>query len=223
MRRSATIRSAACALFAGSLVGPGALVAMPAVAAAETYEYRIDHPTYGEIGRYVNVVRQDRGETEVDSELRIAVRVLGIIVYREEAQRVEHWRGERLVSFDGTTVTNGDKIELHGEARNGGFVITTPSGPVVAPASVHPSNPWSPAVLKADVMMSTRTGRIMPVAVTGGQERTITLAGHQMRLRQYEVVSEKHQFVWFDESGRPVAFRTEQEGSNIDFVLVRHS
>jgi Family of unknown function (DUF6134) len=220
MRRSATIRSAARALFTGPLA---VLLALPAVAAAETFEYRIDHPTYGEIGRYVNIVRQGRGETEVDSELRIAVKVLGITVYREEAQRVEHWRSDMLVSFDGTTVTNGNRIELHGEARNGGFVITTPSGPVVAPANVHPSNPWSPAVLKADVMMSTRTGRIMPVAVTGGEERTITLAGHQMRLHQYEVVGEKHQFVWFDESGRPVAFRTEQEGSNIDFVLVRHS
>jgi hypothetical protein len=94
---------------------------------------------------------------------------------------------------------------------------------VAAPASVHPSNPWSPAVLKADAMMSTRTGRIMLVAVTGGEERTITLAGHQMRLRQYEVVGEKHQFVWFDASGHPVAFRRDEQGSNIDFVLVRRS
>ena len=223
MSVTTNVRSAVQALFAVSVLGIGVLAAMPAAAAAATYEYRIDHPTYGEIGRYVNIVRQDRGETEVQSELRIAVKVLGIVVYREDAQRVEHWRGEMLVSFDGTTLTNGTKIELHGEARSGGFVIATPSGAVIAPASVHPSNPWSPAVLKADVMMSTRTGRIMPVVVTGGEQRTITLAGHQMRARQYEVVGEKHQFVWFDERGRPVAFRTEQEGSEIDFVLVRQS
>jgi hypothetical protein len=103
MRRSATVRSAARALFTGSLAGVGVLLALPAVAAAETFEYRIDHPTYGEIGRYVNIVRQGRGETEVDSELRIAVKVLGITVYREEAQRVEHWRSDMLVSFDGTS------------------------------------------------------------------------------------------------------------------------
>jgi Family of unknown function (DUF6134) len=210
-------------LVAGAFIGIGVTGAAPAMAGITTYEYRIDHPTYGDIGTYVNVVRQSGAETEVDSELRIAVKVLGIVVYRQEASRVERWRGDKLVSFDGTTVTNGDKIELHGERRDDGFVLKTPAGQVMAPASVHPSNPWSPAVLKADVMMSTRTGRIMTVTVKGGEERTVTLAGHPMRLRQYEVVGEKHQFVWFDGRGCPVGFRTEEEGATVDFVLVRRS
>jgi hypothetical protein len=223
MSKKPSLQSAMQTLFAGALLSIAVTGAAPATAATQTYEYRIDHPTYGDIGTYVNVVRQSGAETEVDSELRIAVKVLGIVVYRQEARRVERWRGDKLVSFDGTTVTNGDKIDLHGEGHDEGFVIKTPSGQVMAPASVHPSNPWSPAVLKADVMMSTRTGRIMPVMVSGGDERTVTLAGHSMRLRQYEVVGEKHQFVWFDGRDCPVAFRTEEEGAIIDFVLVRRS
>jgi hypothetical protein len=210
-------------LLASAFLVIAAAGATSETAGTTTYEYRIDHPTYGDIGTYVNVVRQSGAETEVDSELRIAVKVLGIVVYRQEASRVERWRNDKLVSFDGTTVTNGDKIELHGEGRDDGFVLKTPSGQVMAPASVHPSNPWSTAVLKTDVMMSTRTGRIIPVTVRGGEERTVTLAGRSMRLRQYEVVSEKHQFVWFDGRGCPVAFRTEEEGASVDFVLVRRS
>ncbi len=216
-------RIAVHSLLASALLGISVMAAAPATAHTETYEYRIDHPKYGDIGTYVNVVHKSGAATEVDTELRIAVKVLGIVVYREEAKRVERWQGDKLVSFDGTTVMNGDKIELHGQARDEGFVIDAPSGQVTAPAGVHPSNPWSPIVLKANVMMSTRTGRVTPVAVTGGEEQTVTLAGRSMRLRQYEIVSERRQFVWFDDRGCPVAFRTEQEGVNIDFVLVHRS
>ena len=53
----------------------------------------------------------------------------------------------------------GDRLEVHGEQRDGSFVIKGPSGTTVAPGSIHPSNPWSAMVLDAHVMMSTRTGR----------------------------------------------------------------
>jgi hypothetical protein len=40
-----------------------------------------------------------------------------------------------------------------------------------------------------------------------------------MRLHQYEIVGDKRQFVWLDSSGTPVAFRTEEDGAPVDFVL----
>src|SRR5690349_6454733 len=150
MTRSTT-RLAAAALFAMTVA------AGPALANPESYEYRVIHPTYGDIGTYTNIVDRIGDSAEVRTELKLRVRILGITVWRQEAQRVERWRGPTLLSFDGVTVTNGDKLEVHGAARDGGFAITTPTGTVMAPGSVHPSNPWSAMVLKADMMMSTRT------------------------------------------------------------------
>jgi hypothetical protein len=195
----------------------------PALAARQSYEYRVIHATYGEIGTYTNVVEQQGDDTRVDSELHIAVRILGIVVFREEARRSEYWRHDRLVSFDGVTVTNGHKLELRGEARDGGFAIITPGGTVMAPAGVHPSNPWSAMVLDADVMMSTKTGRLMRVRVTGGEEESVAFNGNTQRLHQYEIVDDKHQFVWLDDRGVTVAFRTEVNGSSVDFVLISES
>lgn len=194
----------------------------PIAAAPETYEYRIEHPKYGEIGRYTNVVCKTGEDTEVDSELHVIVKILGIVVYREEARRSERWREDKLVSFQSETITNGNELEVRGEARDGSFVIDAPSGRIRAPIDVHPSNPWSKIVLNANVVMSTKTGRISSVLVKGGDEQAITFDGHPMRLRQYEIVGEKRQFVWFDDRGSPVAFRTEQQGANVDFVLVSH-
>lgn len=198
-----------------------AAFAAPALAATESYEYRIIHPTYGDVGTYTNQVERVGNDTRVTSELRIAVRVLGIVIYRQEAQRSEHWQGQKLVSFDGVTVTNGEPMKVHGEARDGGFAITGPAGTVMAPATIHPSNPWSPMVLDAEFMMSTRTGQVLRAHVSGGETEPVALAGTTLRLHQYEVVSDKQQFVWFDDNGTPIAFRTAEHGTPVDFILQR--
>lgn len=205
-------------LLAGAMLG-AALMAVPADAAREVYTYRVIHPTYGEIGTYTNTVERSGEDATIQTELKIAVRKIGIVVYRQEARRAEHWRNDKLVSFEGVTVTNGDKLEVRGEARGNGFAITTPSGTVMAPGNVHPSNPWSAMVLKTDYMMSTKTGRLTHVRVSGGEEERVALAGSTMRLHQYEIVGDKRQFVWLDSSGKPVAFRTEEDGAPVDFVL----
>src|SRR5262252_6805581 len=113
----------------------------PAFAAPELYEYRIVHASHGEIGRYANIVDRRGNDTEVRTELHIAVTILGITAYRQDAERVERWQGARLTSFDGTTVTNGERLQVHGEAQGGGFAVTTPTGTAMAPASSIPPIP----------------------------------------------------------------------------------
>ncbi len=198
-----------------------AAAAAPALAAPDRYEYRVIHPTYGAIGTYTNTIDRLGDDTEVRTELRIAVRLLGVVVYRQEAERRERWHRDRLVAFDGVTVTNGDRFEVRGEARDGGFAVTTPAGTVMAPANVHPSNPWSAMVLNSNSILSTRSGRVLPAQVSGGAVEPVTLDGQSLRLHQYEIVTNKRQLVWLDEEGTPVAFRAEEEGTPIDFVLMR--
>jgi hypothetical protein len=72
-------------------------------------------------------------------------------------------------------------------------------------------------------MMSTRTGKVEHVRVTGGEKESVAFNGSTLRLHQYEIVSDRHQFVWLDDSGVTVAFRTEENGSPVDFVLVSKS
>ncbi len=191
----------------------------PAHAARQVYQYRVVHATHGEIGTYTNIVDRVGDDTDVQSELHVAVRMVGIVVYRQEARRTEHWRNNRLVSFQGVTVTNGDTLEVRGEARGDGFAITTPAGTIIAPGNVHPSNPWSAMVLNTDYMMSTKSGKLIHVRVSGGEEEPVALDGNTMRLHQYEIVGDKHQYVWLDDRGTPVAFRTEEDGSRVDFIL----
>jgi Family of unknown function (DUF6134) len=198
----------------------GVMMLAPAAWASQTvYEYHIEHPRYGDIGTYTNVVQDQGGGTEVHSDLRVAVKILGIVMFREEGTRTEEWRGNRLVGFNATTDTNGDTITVHGEAKGDAFVLTTPTGTIDAPPQVHPSNPWAAHVLDTDFMMSTKTGHVERVSVTGGKVEPVTFDGKQFQLHHYDVVGTKHQQVWLDDQGTVVAFRTEEDGSPVDFIL----
>ncbi len=187
----------------------------------QVYTYRIIHSKYGEIGTYTNIIKHFGNDTEVDSEMHVAVRMFGITVYREDAERTENWHNDRFVAFHGTTHANGDTIEVRGEARDNSFVVESPQGTVVAPGSLHPSNPWSPMVLETDEMMSTKTGRIEKVQVTGEAFQPASFDTASTKLREFEIISDKRQFVWFDDQGIPVAFRAEVKGAPVDFILVR--
>jgi hypothetical protein len=196
-----------------------AALTQPASASDTVYQYRIEHPRYGDIGTYANIVKADGDRSEVDTELHILVKILGIVMYREDAKRTEHWDKGRLVAFQGVTETNGTRIEIHGEAQGDHFVVTTPTGVINAPARVHPSNPWASQVLDTDTMMSAKTGRVDKVTVSGGDVESVTFGDKSYLLHRWEIDGTKRQFVWLNDRGVPVAMRTEEDGTPIDFVL----
>jgi len=202
----------------------GAVAALsPAQAQPQVYEYRVEHPLYGEIGTYTNVVDQAGDRVDVHSNLHVAVKFLGIAVYRQDVDSAEHWENGRLVTFHSATTTNGEQTEVSGAAQEEGFMITRPTGTALAPANVYPSNPWSTNILDTNMIMSTKTGKLFNVHLGTTEEKLVVVHGQQALLREYQVVGEKRQVLWLDEQGTPVGFRTEEDGTPIDFVLMRHA
>jgi Family of unknown function (DUF6134) len=196
--------------------------ASTATAVPEALQYRVHHATYGDIGTYTNLIDRRGDVISVRSELHVAVKLLGIVVWRQEAFRTEEWRQNRLVTFDGVTITNGNRLEVHGAARGDHFVISAPRGTIEAPATVHPSNPWSAMVIEPGAMMSTSTGEVSTVGVIGGEVQTVELDGTNRQLRQFDIIGDKHRVVWLDDDRVPVAFRTEERGATVDFILENH-
>src|SRR5271154_1808936 len=105
-----------------AMMGVGAPVAVHA--APLVYEYQIRHPTYGNIGTYVNIIDRTGDSIRVTTSVHVKVRILGMVAYREDAERTEQWQGGRLVSFHGVTTKNGKHYEVSGEARDQTFVVT---------------------------------------------------------------------------------------------------
>ncbi|HTP83421.1 MAG TPA: DUF6134 family protein [Alphaproteobacteria bacterium] len=190
--------------------------------AGDVYEYRVEHPLYGEIGTYTNIVDQSGGEADIETKLNIAVKLLGVVVHREEAERRELWQNDRLTLFRSLTTVNGQPLAVAGEARGDAFVITSPAGTVDAPADIRPTNPWSLNFVNAGIVMSTKSGRIFKAHLDGVKDVVVTAEGKTERLREFDITTDKHQSVWMDDHNVPVAFRTEENGTPIDFVLMRY-
>jgi hypothetical protein len=209
------------------LVFAALLVALPAdegaaVPAAQVLRYRVKHAIYGDIGTYSNTIEQTGDITTVLTEAHFKVSLLGIVVHREDAQRQERWRGDRLVSFHGVTTKNGQRLEVRGEAHGDSFVIASPRGTFTAPADIHPANPWSANFLGSDTMMRVDTGAVEPVRISGGAETSVTINGVRLRTRQYEIDGKTRYKIWLSEAEQvPVMFSVDDDSGEVTFTLAR--
>jgi len=201
----------ACALIAGT-----ALAETPA-----EFIYRVSHSTFGDIGTYSNTVEPSRDGTTVQTRAHFEVSMLGVRMYREDAARTERWQGNRLVSFHGVTDKGNGPVEVKGEARGNGFVITSSQGTITAPASVHPANPWSNNFLSSNTMMRPDSGKLEQVRIGSGQETTVKIDGATVSVVKFEIDGSTKYTVWLDGRGVPVKFVADDDTGKVTFILAK--
>jgi hypothetical protein len=215
-RRRATTRARTIAVAMGLSVTAGATSAH---AEQQVYIYSVLHPTYGNIGTLTDTIERSPETTRIDSRLRIAVTVLGIVIYRQESDTTEIMRGNRLISLQSTTDRDGRRLEVHGEAQGDQFVVNAPAGSFAGPATTAPSDPWLLKRTGDQTMVFTDTGRIVNVHISGGDYDTISVNGVSLSARHFVVMGDKRLEVWLDNRAIPVMFRSIEKGKAIDFVL----
>ena len=207
-------RAIAVAIVLSVIVG-----AAPALAGQQVYIYSVVHPFYGEIGTLTDTINRSPEVMRIDSRLRIAVELLGIVVYREKSDTTEIMRGDRLVSLQSVTEKDGKHLEVHGEAQGDQFVVNATAGSFTGPATTAPSDPWVLKHTGEGPLVYPSTGRIISAHVSGGDYEAISMNGASISARHFAVMGENREDVWLDNQGIPVMFRTVEDGTPIDFVL----
>ena len=201
------------------------ILANTAVLAASTsteqLRYRVRHSVFGNIGTYTNIVQSVGDITTVQTSAHFLVKMLGVGLHREDAERIERWQGDRLISFVGTTQKNGDTMEVMGEAHGNEFVIKSPLGTITAPGTVQPANPWSAKCLKSTTMMRVDNGEIERVRVSGGSETTVAIDGTAVPARKYEIDGVKRYKIWIDQNDIPLMFAVDDDSGEVTFTLER--
>lgn len=194
-------------------------VMTPAVAMGQTYTYSIVHPTFGDIGNFTDRIERSGDRMSIHTQLRVAVRMLGVVVYREHSDGTEVLQGRRLVSLENVGDQDGMEINVHGRVEGGRFMVNSPTGSVPAPLDVLPSDPWLVRNTTQGKVVSTRTGQVVDVSVTGGEPVAIEVQGTWLRTRHYVANGDKRQEIWMADNSVPVMFRSFEDGTPIDFVL----
>lgn len=183
--------------------------------------YDVSHSMTGHVGTYVNTILPSAGGTTVETQTNFLVKMLGMRIYSEQAQRTEQWQGNRLISYRSVTDENGRPLVVKGVARGGGFVISSPNGTVTAPANVRPANPWSAVFLGSNTMMRPDTGALEHVRVTTRGPANVTLNGRTIPTQSYEVAGDQKYVVYLDGRGIPVEFKVDGSTGQITFRLVK--
>jgi Family of unknown function (DUF6134) len=198
------------------------VTAGPSVADAPAqFTYQVTHSKFGDIGTYTNTVEPTRDGVTVQTRAHFEVKMLGIRMYREDADRTERWQGNRLISFRGVTDKGDGPAEVTGEARGNNFVISSPQGTITAPSSVHPANPWSANFLRSNTMMRPDSGKLEQVRIGAGQETTVKIEGATIPAVKYEVDGTTKYTVWLDGRGVPVKFLVDDDTGKVTFTLAR--
>jgi hypothetical protein len=224
MKSTPKARAKPMAWLAATIAGGLAVLTGAGPAAAEMsaqFTYRVSHSVFGEIGTYTNTVEPTRDGTTVETQAHFQVKMLGVKMYREDAERTERWQGNRLVSFRGVTDKGHGPAEVKGEARGNGFVINSPEGTITAPWSVHPANPWSSNFLHSNTMMRPDTGKLEQVQIGPGEETTVQIDGTTIPVVKYEVNGSTSYTVWLDGRGVPVKFLVDDDTGKVTFTLAK--
>jgi Family of unknown function (DUF6134) len=193
-----------------------------AAAAPVVLSYEVDHSLYGNVGTYINSIERNGDTVTVRTEARFKASLLGIVYYREDADRIERWQGKRIVYFSGVTMTNGHAIKLQGEARDNQFIIDSPTGRIIAPSTVVPANPWSDNFLGSDTMMLLDTGEIERVRVSAARATSVSVRGAVIPAREFQIDGKSHYKIWLDAHNVPVKFSVDESSGEVTFTLVNY-
>lgn len=208
------------------MAGTAAAVALgfaaPAAAQPHTFVYSVVHSHYGAVGTYQRTIDESGGATHARSRLSIAVKMMGMIVHREQDDQTEVWRDGRLMSFTSFSDTQGKQLSVSGQANGNHFDINTPTGMVQAPADVSAADPWGLNHIGQGAVVLIKSGRVDHVVVSGGGTEQVNVGGVAVSARHFvastDTVPDKWD-VWVDRSGVPVKFRSREGAATVDFTL----
>lgn len=184
------------------------------------------HPGYGDIGTYSYTISNIDGVTHTTSELHVTVRLLGMVIFRQDADETSVIKNSILQTFASTITTNGHELLISGIARSGKFYLTTAKGLSRAPADVMTSDPWFLKRIGQGSVISTRTGQIHQVQVTGGEDEVLEVENQLIVTRHFHVRSDQQGNkweVWLDAEDTPIQFRSLEAGVAISFILASNS
>src|SRR5690606_25293197 len=143
------------------------------------------------IGEHRVDFRRDGDRLTVETEIDITARFLFFELFRLEHAAREVWLGDRLVSVTSTTNHDGVRMEVSGEAVEGGFRIVGQDGPFLAEANLLTSNSlWNSRIVRESRLIDVQHGgEVGLVARPLGNEQIVTPQGGRIDARQYQLIT----------------------------------
>lgn len=202
--------------------------ATPAAAAAKVVSLADPFALYGEqivfdvkrngtrIGTQTVTFKKTDQTVKVGVALELAIKFLGITVYRYDYRSDAIWRDGLLVQLISKQNDDGEINEVRVVSSEDGLRVEGPKGVVVASADLFPTNHWNPGVLGSRQVINTLNGSLAEVTIINEGRETITAQGKAISATKFVYRGDVNPTVWYDDRGRWVKFKfVAKDGSEI--------
>jgi hypothetical protein len=211
-------------LLVGIWLAAGALLAngpAPAEPVAGSYDYRIRHGLFGDIGEHHVTVRRDAGAIVVEHVAELAVELLGLTAFQRRTRFREVWRDDRLVAFEGVVEDNGERFPVSARAVGDQLLIEGRAGRIEAPPGTAPSEPSLARAIERAWFFDSKTGALLHATVTRAGREPLKVGEEVVDAVRYEITGELEQQVWFDATGVFAQWRLWRQGAAITLTRER--
>ena len=173
------------------------------------------------IGTHTVLYSAATGETRVNTETHLLVKVAFFTVFKFNHRSEETWRAGRLMSLTSETLEHGETLHVEGAATPQGFRVVSKGGPFIASAATLTSNSlWTPAVLEQATVVDVYHGGIIGVSARKFADEQIAIAGRQVSATRYTFITPYLAgSIWYDTENLWVRGEFERDGSKIQYQL----
>jgi hypothetical protein len=173
------------------------------------------------IGTHTVSYSSATGETRVNTEIHLEVKIAFVTAYAFSHRSEETWRAGRLMSLNGETVEHGETLHVEGAATPQGFRVMSKGGPFIASAATLTSNSlWTPAMLEQATVVDAQRGGTIGVSAHKIADELIAVAGGQVQATRYTFITPYYAgSVWYDKANLWVRGEFERDGSKVQYQL----
>ncbi len=175
-----------------------------------------------EIGQHRVLFANADGALVVRSILDLAVKILGITVYRYDYRSEETWRGGKLVGLASTVDDNGTSTKINAAEAHGELDVTRPAGNVQIAGAILPSTHWDAQIIHADRVLNTLDGKLDHIALVPQGVESVMTGDGQRQAMHYLWTGDIKAESWYDAAGHWLKLRFPgKDGTPIEYVCMR--
>jgi hypothetical protein len=172
------------------------------------------------IGTHSVVFRHDGRDLEVATWTDIAVKLLGVTLYRFRYQAEESWIDGQLTRLTSRTDNDGEPLTVN-LAKTGDRIRGTCNGiPLDLPADTIPISVWHPDFIRQSVILDQYKCAAQKVRTADRGTEFIPAGQKSVKARHYALSGDVRRDVWYGPDGQTLqVLFPAKDGSKIAFVM----
>lgn len=176
------------------------------------------------IGQHTVTFKHEGNELIVTTSVDLAVKMIGMTVYRYTLHSQETWTGDAFQNLTSRTNDDGKKFYVGAQHTGDAVIVDHDAAGKLRdslPGSLLPASHWNILQTTQHALLNAQTGKQEKVHVTPLGRETIKTSSGQIEADHFRYEGDLPMDQWFDSKGRWVKmdFKVKSDGSIVDYVL----